>query len=61
MKCSRKSVQLPISVLNIPPRNSLLEAPTQSKEYSLYHVDGKKECIEAYKIQVQKTKLFSNL
>lgn len=61
MKNSKKGTQLPISVLNLPPRNQLISAPSPSSEYELYHVAGKKMCIEASITTVPKAKLFSNL
>jgi hypothetical protein len=61
MKCCRKNPQLPTSVLNLPPKNAFIEIPFPNSEFRLCYVEGKKILLEAYRIQVQKTKLFNNL
>jgi hypothetical protein len=61
MKNTKRCSQLPISVLNLPPKNLLISAPSPSCDYELYHEGSKKMCIEAYRTSVPKARLFSNL
>jgi hypothetical protein len=42
MRLSRRNPQLPISVLNLPPKSSFIEVPILNSEYRLCYVEGKK-------------------
>ena len=57
----KKTSNLPITVLKMPPQNLLIKAQSPSLDYELFHVAGKKICIEAYKTKVPKSKLYTNL
>ena len=51
----------PISVLQLPPKNTFIEVPTTNNEYSLLYQIDKKIYMEIYKLTIQKTNLFTNL
>lgn len=51
----------PISVLQLPPKNTFVEVSKTNTEYSLLYQIDKKIHMEVYKLTIQKTKLFTNL
>jgi hypothetical protein len=61
MKPPRKAQNLPISVLNLPPKSAFTELPSPHPDYSLCCVEGRKMLLQKYRVLVQKTKLFATL
>ena len=60
-KIVKKENPLPLDVLNVPSRNSLISMPSPSSEYRLYHYSKRRINIAVYSIEISKARLFMNL
>lgn len=47
MRASKRSCELPISVLNLPPKDPFIQTSSPSKDYTLYKVGKGNMFIEA--------------
>ena len=61
IKKNQKPNPLTLAVLNLPTKSSLLELPSPGSEYNLVHHSRKKINLAVYKIQIPRSKLFTNL